>query len=200
MNSDIVWHGGAVSRDDRPTVGATIWLTGLSGSGKSTLAVELERQLVATGRAAYRLDGDNLRHGLNVDLGFNDEDRSENVRRVAEVAKLFADAGVVALVPIISPYAADRASARQAHEDAGLAFAEVFVDTPLSECERRDPKGLYARARAGSLPGFTGIDAPYEAPANADVVVTPTGGSSDEVAASIIARVDEVLSASRRER
>lgn len=129
--------------------GATVWLTGLSASGKSTIAVELERQLVAAGRPAYLLDGDNLRHGLNADLGFGDDDRRENIRRVAEVASLFADAGVVAIVSLISPFAAQRDQARQVHADKGLPFGEVFVDTPLRVCESRDPKGLYARARAG---------------------------------------------------
>ncbi|MFD4433064.1 adenylyl-sulfate kinase, partial [Nocardia sp. NPDC058497] len=158
----VVWHRSAVTRDDRAHSGATIWLTGLSGSGKSTIAVEVERQLVAAGRAAYLLDGDNLRHGLNAGLGFSPADRDENVRRVAEVAALFADSGAVAIVSVISPFAEQRARARTTHAERTLPFHEVFVDTPLPECERRDPKGLYAKARAGELPGFTGISSPYE--------------------------------------
>jgi bifunctional enzyme CysN/CysC len=183
---DVVWHAGAVARSDRPAPGATVWLTGLSASGKSTVAVEAERLLVASGRAAYLLDGDNLRHGLNADLGFTAADRTENIRRVSEVARLFADAGVVALVPVISPYAADRARARAIHEAVGLPFVEVFVDTPLAECEARDPKGLYARARAGEIRGFTGIDAPYEAPEAPDLRLTPTDGDAATQAALVL--------------
>jgi bifunctional enzyme CysN/CysC len=140
------------------------------------VAVEVERELVASGRAAYLLDGDNLRHGLNADLGFSAEDRDENVRRVGEVAALFADAGVVALVPLVSPYRAARDGVRARVQAAGLRFDEVFVDTPLEECERRDPKGLYAKARAGELRGMTGIDDPYEAPVAAELVLTPADG------------------------
>ncbi len=165
MTGEVTWHPGEVAREDRPSRGATVWLTGLSGSGKSTVAVAAERALVAAGRPAYVLDGDNLRHGLNADLGFSAADRTENVRRVGHVARLLADAGVVVLVPLISPYRADRAVVRDLHAEAGLRFVEVFVDTPIELCERRDPKGLYAKARAGEISGFTGIDAPYEAPA-----------------------------------
>lgn len=149
----------------------TVWLTGLSGSGKSTIAYAAEELLAESGRAAYVLDGDNLRHGINVDLGFSPEDRSENVRRVGEIARLMADAGMVVLVPVISPYRADRAAVRQAHESIGLRFVEVFVNTPLEVCEERDPKGLYARARAGEISGMTGIDDPYEVPVDPDVTV-----------------------------
>ncbi|MEU4418010.1 adenylyl-sulfate kinase [Nocardia salmonicida] len=184
--SSVVWHRSAVSRAERGHAGATVWLTGLSGSGKSTLAVELERQLVAAGRPAYLLDGDNLRHGLNAGLGFTPADRDENVRRVAEVAALFADSGAVAIVSVISPFAAQRADARTTHADRELPFHEVFVDTPLAECERRDAKGLYAKARAGELPGFTGIGSPYERPENADLVITPDLGSPSEIAAHIL--------------
>ncbi|MFD6106881.1 adenylyl-sulfate kinase, partial [Nocardia salmonicida] len=184
--SSVVWHRSAVSRAERGHAGATVWLTGLSGSGKSTLAVELERQLVAAGRPAYLLDGDNLRHGLNAGLGFTPADRDENVRRVAEVAALFADSGAVAIVSVISPFAAQRTDARTTHADRELPFHEVFVDTPLSECERRDAKGLYAKARAGELPGFTGIGSPYERPENADLVITPDLGSPSEIAAHIL--------------
>jgi bifunctional enzyme CysN/CysC len=184
---NVVWHAGAVDRGARPSVGATVWFTGLSGSGKSTVAVEVERSLVTAGRAAYLLDGDNLRHGLNADLGFSADDRSENIRRVGEVARLFADAGVVALVPVISPYAVDRARAREIHEAVGLPFLEVFVDTPLDVCEARDPKGLYAKARAGELRGFTGIDDPYEAPEHPDLRLTPTDGDPAAQAKLVLA-------------
>ena len=176
--SDVVWHPGAVTADRRAAVtggrGATVWLTGLSGSGKSTIAHRLEERLIDSGRAAYVLDGDNVRHGLNGDLGFSPEDRTENVRRVGEVARLMADAGLVVAVPVISPYRADRARVHAAHDVAGLRFFEVWVATPLEECERRDPKGMYARARAGEITNFTGIDAPYEAPTNPDLTLDTT--------------------------
>jgi bifunctional enzyme CysN/CysC len=175
---DIVWHPADVSRAERPSLGATVWFTGLSGSGKSTVAAACERLLLADGRNAYLLDGDNLRFGLNGDLGFSAFDRSENVRRVGEVARLFADAGLVALVPLISPYRADRDRARAVHDAAGLPFYEVHVDTPLDVCEARDPKGLYAKARAGEITGFTGIDDPYEAPEHPDLVLTPEDGDA----------------------
>jgi bifunctional enzyme CysN/CysC len=185
-SSNVTWHGGEVGRDDRPQRGATVWLTGLSGSGKSTVAVALEGLLVAEGRPAYRLDGDNLRHGLNADLGFTEAARDENVRRAGEVAVLLADAGVVALVPLISPYRAGRDRARAAHLAASVPFVEVFVDTPLEECERRDPKGLYVKARAGEITGFTGIDDPYEAPAAPEVVLTPDDGDPGTQAALVL--------------
>ena len=179
-----------MSSDDRAAAlgfrGATIWLTGLSGSGKSTVAVEIERRLVASGRPAYVLDGDNLRHGLNGDLGFSDDDRRENVRRVGEVARLLADAGVVALVPVISPFREGREAVREMHEVAGVPFVEVFVDTPIEECERRDPKGLYAKARAGELRGFTGIDSPYEPPASPELVVRPSDGDPSAMAEKVL--------------
>jgi bifunctional enzyme CysN/CysC len=193
MSSNVVWHQGAISPDDRAAAlghrGATVWLTGLSGSGKSTVAVELERTLVAAGRPAYILDGDNLRHGLNADLGFTDEDRAENVRRVGEVARLLADAGVVTLVPVISPFRAGREGVRAMHEAAGVPFLEVFVDTPIELCEQRDPKGLYAKARAGEITGFTGIDSPYEAPAVPELVLTPADGTPEQQAAKVLARL-----------
>lgn len=188
-----VWHPSALDRSSRPTAGATVWFTGLSGSGKSTVAVEVERLLVDRGRPAYLLDGDNLRQGLNGDLGFSAADRAENVRRVGEVARLFADGGVVALVPVISPYAADRARVREIHELAGLPFVEVHVDTPLEICEQRDPKGLYAKVRAGEITGFTGIDDPYEAPAKPELRLIPADGSADEQAALVVARIDHLL-------
>lgn len=155
------------------------------------MAAAVERQLVSAGRAAYLLDGDNLRHGLNGDLGFGPEDRDENVRRASEVARLFADAGVVALVPLISPYTAGRDRARRLHEAAGLRFVEVFVDTPIELCEQRDPKGLYKLARSGELSGFTGIDAPYESPASPDVVLTPEMGDAEAQATLTVAALAE---------
>jgi bifunctional enzyme CysN/CysC len=173
----VVWHDTAVTRADRwerhGLCGVTVWFTGLSGSGKSTVANAVAEQLLAAGRPAYLLDGDNVRHGLNADLGFTAADRTENIRRVGEVARLMADAGLVVLVPVISPYVADRERVRAAHQAAGLAFVEVFVDTPLDLCEARDPKGLYRLARAGELTGFTGIDDPYEPPPSPDLQLLP---------------------------
>ncbi len=192
MSSDLTWHGGEVLREDRPTAGATVWFTGLSGSGKSTVAVALERRLIDGGRPAYRLDGDNLRLGLNVDLGFGAADRDENVRRAAEVALLLADAGVVALVPLISPYRAGRDRVRAAHRSAGVPFIEVFVDTPIELCEERDPKGLYARARTGEITGFTGVDDPYEAPTAPELVLTPGDGDPADQAILVEALLQEV--------
>jgi bifunctional enzyme CysN/CysC len=183
---NIVWQAGEVSRAARPSLGATVWFTGLSGSGKSTVAAAVESALVEAARPAYLLDGDNLRHGLNADLGFTPDDRAENVRRVAHVAQLLADAGVVALVPVISPYRAGRQYARDIHVAADLPFVEVWVSTPIEECERRDPKGLYVKARAGELRGFTGIDDPYEAPEEPELVL-PTHELS------VAAAVEQVL-------
>ncbi|WP_137875743.1 adenylyl-sulfate kinase [Rhodococcus sp. Q] len=184
--SAVVWHSATIDRSDRATAGATVWLTGLSASGKSSVAAELERRLVAAGIPAYRLDGDNLRHGLNADLGFGADDRAENVRRVGAVSQLFADAGMVAVASLISPYREDRDRVRAAHEAAGLRFVEVFVDTPLEQCEARDPKGMYARARAGEITGFTGIDDPYERPERAELVLTPDDGDPVAQAAAIM--------------
>ena len=189
MSTNVTWHEGEVGRGERPSAGATVWLTGLSGSGKSTVAVVLEQLLVGLGRPAYRLDGDNLRHGLNADLGFSADDRAENVRRAGEVARLFADAGVVAIVPLISPYREGRDHVRRIHLEAGLPFLEVFVDTPLSVCEQRDPKGLYAKARAGEITGFTGIDDPYEAPVRPELVLTPADGDPVAQATQILTRL-----------
>lgn len=170
MPDNLTFHHGVVTADDRARVlnqrGGTVWLTGLSGSGKSTIAVALERALLDRGHGAYRLDGDNIRLGLNAGLGFGAEDRVENIRRVGEVAKLFADSGMIAVVCFISPYQSDRDRARQIHEAAGLPFLEVFIDCPLEEAERRDPKGLYKKARLREIPHFTGISDPYEAPAS----------------------------------
>ena len=164
----------------------TVWLTGLSGAGKSTVAMEVERLLLAQGRAAYVLDGDNVRHGLNGDLGFTAADRTENVRRVSHVARLMADAGVVALVPLISPYRVDRDAARAIHTGAAIPFAEVFVDTPIAVCEERDPKGLYRKARAGEIKGFTGIDDPYEAPASPELRLVPGDGGPTAMAQRVM--------------
>ena len=187
--ADVVWHQHAPRALRWAAIGspggATVWLTGLSASGKSTVAVEVERRLLAAGRPCYLLDGDNLRHGINADLAFDRASREENVRRVGEVARLFADAGLVALVPVIAPYAAGRAAVRAAHEAAGLRLLEVHVATPLAECELRDPKGLYARARAGLLRGMTGVDDPYETPTNPDLRLS---GSEpvDEAAVAVL--------------
>jgi adenylyl-sulfate kinase len=190
-SANVTWHAGGVTRGDRARVtggeGVTVWLTGLSGSGKSTIAVAVEAALIERGRHAYLLDGDNLRHGLNGNLGFSAEDRAENVRRVGEVARLLADAGTVALVSLVSPYAVDRDRVRAVHEEAGLRFVEVFVDTPLDECERRDPKGLYAKARAGELKGMTGIDDPYEAPERPELVLHPLDRSVADSVTAVLA-------------
>jgi adenylyl-sulfate kinase len=174
---NVTWHGGAVDRSTRAELleqtGAVIWMTGLPASGKSSIAHAVEESLLRAGRSAYVLDGDNLRHGLNGNLGFSPEDRAENVRRTAHAAKLLADAGTVAIVSLVSPYAADRDAARQIHVADDLDFLEVFVNTPVEECERRDPKGLYARARSGEISGFTGVDAPYEPPRAPEIELAP---------------------------
>jgi len=166
--TNVTWQDGEVSRQDRFTIlkqrGATIWFTGLSGSGKSTIAVALEQALFGIGKLSYRLDGDNVRLGINKNLGFSEEDRKENIRRIGEIAKLFGDAGVISLSSFISPYLADRNEVRALHEQAGLEFIEVHVDCSLAVAEERDPKGLYKKARAGEIKNFTGIDDPYEAP------------------------------------
>jgi bifunctional enzyme CysN/CysC len=183
---DVVWHAGCLSRAQRWRLtrqrGVTAWLTGLPAAGKSTIAYAAEARLVAAGRTAYVLDGDNLRHGLNIDLGFDRAARAENVRRTAEVAAMLCDAGVVTFVSLVSPYAADRAQARTIHAAAGLSFLEVHVATSASQCERRDPKGLYGRARRGEIKGLTGVDAPYEPPTAPDIVV---GDDGDSVAVSV---------------
>ena len=173
---DVIRQKSLVTREDRSRLvrqrGGTVWLTGLPASGKSTIAFAVEAALVQTGHLAYVLDGDNLRQGLSADLGFSAEGRKENIRRVGEVAQLFADTGVIVLVSLISPYREDREQVRETHRKAGLPFIEVFVNAPLSVCEARDPKGLYRRARAGELVGLTGIDAPYEVPPHADLVLS----------------------------
>ena len=171
--TNVTWQDGEVSRQDRQTIlrqrGATIWFTGLSGSGKSTIAIALERALYQLGKLSYRLDGDNVRLGINKNLGFSEEDRKENIRRIGEIAKLFGDAGVISLSSFISPYLADRDEVRHLHEQAGLEFIEVHVDCSLAVAEERDPKGLYKKARAGEIKNFTGIDDPYEAPKSPEI-------------------------------
>jgi len=171
--TNVTWHGGDISREDRQKIlrqkGATIWFTGLSGSGKSTVAVALEQTLFNMGKLSYRLDGDNVRLGINKNLGFSEEDRTENIRRIGEVSKLFSDAGTIALASFISPYKADREQVRALHEASDLKFVEVFVDCALSTAEDRDPKGLYKKARAGEIKNFTGIDDPYEVPNRAEI-------------------------------
>src|SRR5207245_3582934 len=172
---NVVWQGSRVTRERRWSTlgqqGATLWFTGLPGAGKSTIAAAVEESLIAAGQPAFLLDGDNLRHGLNGDLGFDERARTENVRRTAHVARLLAESGTIALVSLVSPYAADRDSAAALHAADDLPFLEVFVDAPLEVCERRDPKGLFARARAGQLSGLTGIGAPYGPPASPDRVL-----------------------------
>lgn len=171
--TNVHWHDGDVNRSDRANLlghkGATLWFTGLSGSGKSTVAVALEKALTARGKLCYRLDGDNVRLGINKNLGFSAEDRTENIRRIGEVAKLFVDAGVIVLSSFISPYRADRDNVRELHQQSEMDFIEVFVDCSLDEAEKRDPKGLYKKARAGEIKNFTGIDDPYEAPSQPEL-------------------------------
>ena len=191
--SGVTWHAGTVSRWAREgrlgQRGTVVWLTGLSGSGKSTVARAVEERLTAAGRLAYVLDGDNLRHGLNADLGFSAGDRAENVRRAGEVAALLADAGLIVLAAFISPYREGRDAARRA---AGRGrFLEVAVEAPLAVCEERDPKGLYARARAGALADLTGVAAPYEAPAAPDLVLHTAESGLEECAAAVVALLDE---------
>ncbi|MDT5197942.1 MAG: bifunctional enzyme CysN/CysC [Mycobacterium sp.] len=195
--NDIRWHPSSLDRDYRWSAtsqrGATIWFTGLPASGKSTVAVAVERALVESGDVAYLLDGDNIRHGLSDDLGFSPGDRAENIRRVGHLTRLFADAGVVALASLVSPLKSDREVARALNAAAKLPFIEVYICTSVEECEKRDPKGLYARARAGELKGLTGVDAPYEPPENPDLVLDTTGADIDE----LVAKVLEVLKAKR---
>jgi adenylylsulfate kinase len=187
--TNVTWHEGHVDRADRNKLlgqsGATIWFTGLPSSGKSTIAFTLEHALVERGHLAYVLDGDNIRHGLNKNLGFSPEDRNENIRRLGEVAKLFADAGVLVCTSFISPYRQDRDRARQIHADAGLPFIEVFVKASVELCETRDPKGLYKKARAGELKEFTGVSAPYEEPLNPELVLD-SGELSPQQATEIV--------------
>lgn len=188
-----VWHEPLISRTHRwnkhGLSGATVWLTGLSGSGKSTIANELARELLNTSRLAYILDADNLRHGLSAGLGYSDNDRAENIRRVAEVACLFADAGIVAIVPIISPFIASREHARKIHDDNQLQFIEVHVATPIEECERRDTKGLYNKVRSGEMTGLSGVDSVYEPPKSPDVTVGAKNETLEQSVATIMAKL-----------
>ena len=188
--TNITWHEGHVTRDERDAllkqVGATLWFTGLSGSGKSTIAYTLEHALVQRGRLAYVLDGDNIRHGLNKNLGFSAADREENIRRIGEVAKLFADCGVIAMTSFISPYRKDRDAVRALHDAGQLKFVEIHLATPIETCEQRDPKGLYKKARAGQLKNFTGVDDPYEAPLAPELTIDATGTSPQEAAVMLL--------------
>jgi adenylyl-sulfate kinase len=194
MSANVIWQDATVDRARRWRAlgqqGATVWFTGLPGAGKTTIATAVEARLIDMGRCAYRLDGDNLRHGVCSDLGFSKSDRETNVGRVGEMARLFADAGTVALVALVSPYADCREKVRELHERDGLTFTEVFVNTSVEECARRDPKGLYARARNGSLDGLTGVDAPYERPRAPEVELTPEIGI-EAAAAAVLAALGE---------
>jgi adenylylsulfate kinase len=188
--TNITWHESHVERPVREKLlnqtGCTIWFTGLPSSGKSTTAFTLEHELVKRGYLAYVLDGDNIRHGLNKNLGFSAEDREENIRRIGEVAKLFADAGLITMTSFISPYRKDRDLARKIHQDFGLKFIEVFVDTPIDVCEIRDPKGLYQKARNGQLKGFTGVDDPYEPPLHPELVLKTAESKPEELTQEIL--------------
>lgn len=187
-STNITWHEGSVSRQERQSLlnqkGVTLWMTGLSASGKSTIAVILEQMLLHRRKHAYRLDGDNIRHGLNKNLGFSAEDRAENIRRIGEVARLFADAGVIAITSFISPYKKDRDAVRAGAKPG--EFIEVYIKASLEAAEKRDPKGLYKKARAGQIKGFTGIDDPYEAPENPELLIDTETMAADEAAARIL--------------
>ncbi|MEX1666457.1 adenylyl-sulfate kinase [Zhongshania arctica] len=193
--TNVYWHDGEVSREDRNTLlkqkGATLWFTGLSGSGKSTVAVALEKALMEKGHLCYRLDGDNIRLGINKNLGFSAEDRTENIRRIGEISKLFVDTGVIVLSSFVSPYRADRDIVRELHDAGEMAFFEVFVDVPLDVAEQRDPKGLYKKARAGEIKNFTGISDPYEAPLNAELVLNSHEQSLEEEVEILLAMMTE---------
>lgn len=188
--TNVHWHQGEITGEDRHSLlgqkGATLWFTGLSGSGKSTIAVALEKALFQRGKLTYRLDGDNVRLGINKNLGFSAEDRTENIRRIGEIAKLFVDAGVIALSSFISPYQVDRQRVRELHVESGYPFVEIFVDCALSTAEERDPKGLYKKARAGEIKNFTGIDDPYEAPQSPEIHLRTDQMSLDEEVEIII--------------
>jgi len=188
--TNITWHEGHVDRAARYSLlkqaGATIWLTGLSGSGKSTIAYTTEHALIQQGQLAYVLDGDNIRHGLNKNLGFSPADRTENIRRIGEVAKLFADTGVITFTSFISPYRDDRDLCRKLHEEAKLPFIEVYVQASVEVCETRDPKGLYKKARAGEIKEFTGISAPYEEPLKPEIVLDSAKHSPQDCAVIIL--------------
>ncbi|GAA94802.1 uncharacterized protein L969DRAFT_90826 [Mixia osmundae IAM 14324] len=193
--TNLTWHASTVSEEDRIKLtgqrGATIWLTGLSASGKSTIGVALEAALLQLGKRAFRLDGDNIRFGLNKDLGFSVQDRNENIRRIGEVSKLFASSSTLAITAFISPYKADRETARKIHEESKLAFIEVFVDATLEEVERRDPKGLYKKARAGEIKEFTGITAPYEAPDKPEVHIKTNDTSVEDAVKQLVKYLED---------
>ena len=186
--TNITWHEGQIARPEREQLlgqrGVTVWLTGLSGSGKSTVAVAAEKMLVEPGRLAYVLDGDNVRHGLNQNLGFSPEDRTENIRRIGEVAKLFTDCGIIVFTSFISPYRSDRDAARAIMDPAD--FVEVFVSADVETCEGRDVKGLYAKARTGEIPEFTGISAPYEEPEKPELVLDTARQSIEESVVELV--------------
>jgi adenylyl-sulfate kinase len=192
-SSNVTWTQVKVVNADRwrllGQAGVVVWLTGLSGSGKSTLALALDSALHGAGRHCYLLDGDNLRHGLCRDLGFSDTDRKENIRRTGEVARLMAEAGLIVICSLISPFAADRDQIRESCGTAGVRFIEVFVNAPLAICEQRDPKGLYKRARAGAIPGFTGIDSPYEPPSVPDLELRTDVRTLEECLADLVGKV-----------
>jgi adenylylsulfate kinase len=191
--TNITRHAGLVSPEQRAELvkqkGCTVWFTGLSACGKSTIAVALEKKLLEMGVWAYVLDGDNIRHGLNKNLGFSAEDRAENIRRIAEVAKLLADSGVITITSFISPYRKDRDAAKKLHLDSGIDFLECWVNTPIEVCEERDPKGLYKKARAGQIKGFTGIDDPYEEPLEADLVLKAGESSLEKCVQQVFDRL-----------
>ncbi|KFK28437.1 hypothetical protein AALP_AA8G514500 [Arabis alpina] len=192
---NIVWHNCSITKSDREELinqkGCVIWITGLSGSGKSSLACALSRALHNRGKLSYVLDGDNVRHGLNSDLSFKAEDRAENIRRVGEVAKLFADAGIICIASLISPYRRERAACRALLPEGD--FIEVFMDVPLHVCEARDPKGLYKRARAGIIKGFTGVDDPYEPPLNCEIVLQYNEDQSSSSSSSSLSEMAEIV-------
>ncbi len=191
-STNITWHESAVGREDREKLlgqkGATVWLTGLSGSGKSTIAVAAEQALIQNGRMAYVLDGDNIRHGLNSNVGFSPEDRTENIRRIGEVSKLFTEAGIIVFSSFISPYRADRDAVREIMGKGD--FIEVHVEASVETCESRDVKGLYKKARAGEIPEFTGISAPYEAPEKPEIVVDTNTQTIEESVAAVVSYLE----------
>ncbi|MNO80078.1 putative adenylyl-sulfate kinase [compost metagenome] len=193
-STNVVWHKMNVSREDREKLlkqkGVVLWFTGLSGSGKSTVASSLEKRLHDMGKLTYTLDGDNVRHGLNSDLGFSDEDRVENIRRIGEISKLFVDAGMITIATFVSPFREDRQKVR---ELLGKDFVEIYIDCPIEVCEKRDPKGIYKKARAGEIKHFTGIDSPYESPINPEIVVSTHLNTLDECVDKLVNYLEEGL-------
>ncbi|SHI29388.1 adenylyl-sulfate kinase [Clostridium intestinale] len=193
-STNVVWHKMNVSREDREELlkqkGVVLWFTGLSGSGKSTVASSLEKRLHDMGKLTYTLDGDNVRHGLNSDLGFSDEDRVENIRRIGEISKLFVDAGVITIATFVSPFREDRQNVRDL---LGKDFVEIYIDCPIEVCEKRDPKGIYKKARAGEIKHFTGIDSPYESPINPEIVVSTHLNTLDECVDKLVDYLEEGL-------